>query len=168
MEGSGRKMEIASTGAAMTTSPTLAAFLSLIAWSEGADYNTIVTGEDGPATFSDFSDHPFAPQFHRPAVIVRPGLSSTAAGRYQLLYRWWVPYKFQMGLTDYSPASQDTVALQQMKERGAVDMVLAGNIQGAIEACSNIWASFPNNNYGQGGHSMGALLDKYAALSEQV
>jgi muramidase (phage lysozyme) len=51
-----------------------------------------------------------------------------------------------------------------MKERGAVALVEAGNIQGAIEACSNIWASFPGNSYGQGGHSMDTLLAKYESF----
>ena len=150
----------------MTPSPALAAFLSLIGWSEGSSYDTIVTGINGPATFTDFSDHPFAPQFNRPPVIVRrqPLLESTAAGRYQLLYRYWVPYRKQLGLTDYSPASQDAVALQQMKERGAVALIGAGDIQGAITACSNIWASLPGNGYGQGGKTMGELLEQYQKL----
>lgn len=153
----------------MTPSPALAAFLSLISFSEGAQYDTIVTGVDGPATFSDFSDHPFAPQFARAPVIVRrsPLLESTAAGRYQLLYRYWVPYKAQLGLADYSPASQDAVALQQMKERGAVALIATGDIQGAITACSNIWASFPGNDYAQGGKSMGDLLEQYQAFNSQ-
>ena len=151
----------------MTPAPALAAFLSLIGWSEGADYDTIVTGVNGPATFTDFSDHPFAPQFHRMPVVVRrsPLLESTAAGRYQLLYRYWVPYRAKLGLLDYSPASQDSVALQQMKERGAVALIAAGDIQGAITACSNIWASFPGNGYAQGGRTMGELLDKYAEFN---
>lgn len=151
----------------MQISPTLTAFLSLIAWSEGADYDTIVSGVNGPATFTDFSDHPFAPQFNRPPVIVRrsPLLESTAAGRYQLLYRWWAPYKASLRLTDYSPASQDAVAIEQMKERGAIALIGTGDIEGAITACSNIWASFPGNDYAQGGHSMDALLAKFAELN---
>ena len=151
----------------MTPSPALAAFLSLIGWSERSDYNTIVTGVNGPATFTDFSDHPFAPQFNRQPVQwkLNPPEYSTAAGRYQLLYRWWVPYRKQLGLLDYSPASQDAVALQQMKERGAVALIAAGDIQGAITACSNIWASFPGNGYAQGGHTMGELFDKYAEFN---
>lgn len=157
-------------------SPALQSFLDLIAYSEGTatspitqndGYDVIVTGVDGPEVFTDYSDHPFAT---RPAKVVRrvPLLESTAAGRYQLLYRYWLVYKIQLGLADYSPASQDAVALQQIKERGAIDLVLAGNIQGAIEACSNIWASFPGNSYGQaGGRSMGELLDKYQTLNVQ-
>lgn len=145
-------------------------FLALIAVSEGTStnpltgdqrgYNVIVSGPGGPEVFMDYSDHPFA---DRPPKHVRDGLFSTASGRYQLLYRWWVPYKASLGLKDFSPASQDAVAIEQMKERGALVKIEDGDIQGAIEACANIWASFPGNAYGQGGHSMEALLDKYAA-----
>lgn len=154
----------------MTPSPALAKYLNLIAFSEGTStssltqnkgYDVIVTGVDGPEIFTDYSDHPFA---DRPAKVIRtsPLLQSTAAGRYQLLYRYWKVYKVQLGLADYGPVSQDAVALQQMKEKHAIEMVLAGNIEGAIQACSNIWASFPGNSYGQGGHSMDVLLAKYS------
>jgi lysozyme len=100
-------------------------------------------------------------------VTVRraPLLVSTAAGRYQVLARYWNAYKAQLRLPDFSPASQDAVALQQMKERKAVEMVEADNVEGAVAACSNIWASFPGNTYGQGGESMAALLAKYAELA---
>ena len=43
-------------------------------------------------------------------------------------------------------------------------MIEAGDVQGAIEACGNIWASFPGNDYAQGGHSMDDLLAKYQEL----
>jgi lysozyme len=95
---------------------------------------------------------------------VVPVLYSTAAGRYQLLGRYWNIYKIQLNLPDYSPASQDAVALQQIKERKAIDLIEAGQIEEAITACSNIWASFPGNTYGQGGHSLDALVAKYASL----
>jgi muramidase (phage lysozyme) len=153
----------------------LKAFLNLIAFSEGTStstvtqndgYDVIVSGVDGPSIFTDYADHPFA---RGGAVTVRRGpplLISTAAGRYQVLARYWNVYKAQLHLPDFSPASQDAVALQQMKERKAVAMVEAGNVEGAIAACSNIWASFPGNAYGQGGKSMAALLAKCAQLAE--
>ena len=144
-------------------------FLDLIAWSEGTSthpltvnngYDVLVTGVNGPHVFTDYSDHPFA---HSGSVLVRttPALISTAAGRYQLLARYWNVYRSQLHLADYSPDSQDTVALQQMKERNALQPLLMADVAGAIKACSNIWASFPGNNYGQGGHSLSALLAKY-------
>jgi muramidase (phage lysozyme) len=151
----------------------LVRFLDLIAFSEGTStnphtqndgYDVIVGGVDGHHEFSDYSDHPFANG--QPAIVVRnhppaPPLTSTASGRYQLLARFWHPYKNLLGLADFGPVSQDRVALQQIRERHGIEDILAGNIQSAIEKCSNIWASFPGNDFGQGGKSMAALLDHY-------
>jgi len=145
-------------------------FLSLIAFSEGANYNTIVTGIHGPEVFTDYSTHPFANG--RPPQVVRlnPLLESTASGRYQLLERYWVAYKKQLNLPDFSPLSQDKIAIQQIGEHrdanhvGALTHIINGDIQTAIQLCSATWASFPNNSYGQGGKSMGTLLTKWAEL----
>jgi muramidase (phage lysozyme) len=155
--------------------PKLKSFLDLIAWAEGTStnaltqndgYDVIVTGHDGPEIFSSYDDHPFASG--RPPKVVRthPYLASTASGRYQLLLRWWEPYKAQLQLSDFSPASQDAVAIQQITERRAMPMIQAGDIHGAIAACSNIWASLPGNDYDQpGGQTMAALLTRYGQLS---
>ena len=77
----------------------------------------------------------------------KPKLKSTGAGRYQLLSRWWDAYRKQLGLKDFSPKSQDAVALQQIKERGALPMIDRGDIRQAIDRCSNIWASLPGAGY---------------------
>ena len=45
--------------------------------------------------------------------------------------------------------SQDAVALQQIKERGALPMIDRGDIRQAIDRCSNIWASLPGAGYGR-------------------
>ena len=79
-------------------------------------YDVIVGGE----LFTDYSDHP------RKLVTLNPKLKSTGAGRYQLLSRWWDAYRKQLGLKDFSPKSQDAVALQQIKERGALHMIDRG------------------------------------------
>ena len=42
----------------------------------------------------------------------------------------------------------DAVALQQIKERGALPMIDRGDIRQAIDRCSNIWASLPGAGYG--------------------
>src|SRR5215469_3136234 len=149
----------------------LVKFLDLIAFSEGTStsphtqndgYDVIVSGIDGHHEFNDYSNHPFAGG--RPAIVVRngpPQLTSTASGRYQLLARFYVVYKNQLHLPDFGPVSQDKIALQQIHERQASQDILAGNIQSAITKCSNIWASFPGNDFGQGGKSMQALVDHY-------
>lgn len=146
--------------------PKLKAFLNLIAWSEGTStspltrndgYDVIVTGINGPAVFTEYGDHPFA---NGGSVVVRenPRLVSTAAGRYQLLARYWNIYRVQLEIPAFTPIAQDGVALQQMKERGVTDI---DDVGAAIHACANIWASLPGNNYGQGGHSIDTLISKY-------
>lgn len=143
----------------------LKAFLDMLAWSEGTStsrytrndgYDVVVGGIDSPNTFSSYLDHP--------SVLVtvnKAGLKSTAAGRYQLLQRYWKVYKEQLALRDFSPASQDAVAVQQIKERRALPDIEAGRIEQAIMKCSNIWASLPGNGYGQRQHDMAILIDQY-------
>ena len=94
------------------------AFLDMLAWSEGTDngrqktrnhgYDVIVGGE----LFTDYSDHPRKP------VTLNPKPKS-GAGRYQLLSCWWMLNASSLAWKDFSPKSQDAVALQQIKERGA-------------------------------------------------
>ena len=64
---------------------------------------------------------------NRKLVTLNPKLKSTGAGRYQLLSCWWDAYRKQLGLKDFSPKSQDAVALQQIKERGALPMIDRGD-----------------------------------------
>ena len=67
-------------------------------------YDVIVGGE----LFTDYSDHP------RKLVTLNPKLKSTGAGRYQLLSLLVGCLPQQLGLKDFSPKSQDAVALQQI------------------------------------------------------
>ena len=50
----------------------------------------------------------------------------------------------------------DAVALQQIKERGALPMIDRGDIRQAIDRCSNIWASLPGAGYGRLEHKVTA------------
>jgi muramidase (phage lysozyme) len=143
-------------------------FLDLIGFSEGTvtdpvtkddGYDVIVTGVDGFHRFNDYRDHP-----NLLVVVNTSGLASTAAGRYQLLHRYWVVYKQQLKLPDFSPVSQDKVALQQIKEQGALASIDVGNIAKAILKCSNIWASFPGNGYGQHQNQVAVLVKKFQEL----
>ncbi|HAL1716871.1 TPA: glycoside hydrolase family 104 protein [Escherichia coli] len=140
----------------INTHQNIAAFLDMLAVSEGTanhpltknrGYDVIVTGLDGkPEIFTDYSDHPFA--HGRPAkVFNRRGEKSTASGRYQ-----------QLALPDFSPLSQDRLAIQLIRERGALDDVRAGRIERAISRCRNIWASLPGAGYGQREHSLEKLV----------
>ena len=91
----------------------------MLAWFEGTDngrqktrnhgYDVIVGGE----LFTDYSDH-----LGQTYVTLNPKLKSTGAGRYQLLLLL-VGCLLQAAWPERLLQSQDAVALQQIKERGA-------------------------------------------------
>ena len=147
-------------------SKNLNAFLDMIAVSEGTStihgsddgYNVIVGG----TLFSDYKDHP------RKLITLRPGLKSTAAGRYQVLKRYFDTYKKQLNLSDFSPESQDKITIQQIKECKALGTIESGHIAQAIDLCSNIWASFPGAGYNQNEHTMEYLLGVYKAAGGKI
>lgn len=151
------------------------AFLDMIKTSEigaaliaitDAGYNVLVGATpSNPLTFPSYADHP---------NIFNAALDSTAAGAYQLLHRWWADtvradgsinhgYKTMLNLPDFSKLSQDKVALQQIKERGALADIDAGNFANAVAACSGTWASLPGNDYGQHTNALAALQAAYVA-----
>ncbi len=137
--------------------PNRKAFLDMLGWAEatstiaGSDngYNVVVGG----TLFHSYADHP-----RQRVWIARIHDFSTAAGRYQLLARYFDAYRAQLQLPDFSPASQDAIALQQIRERQALPDVETGHIERAIARCSSIWASLPGNAYGQQQRPISALL----------
>lgn len=144
--------------------PAVGKFLDLIRYSEGTSivrssddgYNVLFGGE----LFHSYTDHP------RKLITLpingRP-VASTAAGGYQLLSRYWDAYRKSLNLTGgFTPENQDRVTIQQIRERRALDDIKAGRIAEAIAKCSNIWASFPGNNYGQNPHKLEKLLQWWA------
>ena len=131
----------------------MCAFLDMIAHSEGTagkgddGYNVIVGGE----LFNTYADHP------RILVHLRKDLASTAAGRYQLLKRYYDVYKKALNLPDFSPISQDLIAIQQIKECGAVGEIKTGHFNLSVNLCKHIWASLPGAGYGQHENGLEAL-----------
>lgn len=130
--------------------PNLAAFLDMIAWAEGTDngrqrtmdrgYDVVVGGDN----FTGYADHPRI-LVSLPALKIK----STAAGRYQLLSRYWDAYRNSLGLPDFGPLSQDKVAIQQIRERKAIQQIERGDFEGAVRSVKNIWASMPGAGYSQ-------------------
>lgn len=148
--------------------PNEKAFLDCIAWSEGT--SAIPNSDDGylvlvgstakkPLLFAGYADHP---------NIYNKAANSTAAGRYQLLHRWWAPYKKMLNLPDFTPASQDAVALQQIKESHALEPINAGNLSIAVARCAHIWASLPGAGYGQHENKYSDLRLAYIAAGGKV
>lgn len=147
----------------------LDAFLTMISVSEGTydigdrGYNCIVgSTPEHPHLFTSYADHP------RVKVMLRPGLISTAAGRYQILERYFDAYKAQLGLPDFGPGSQDAIAIQMIREQHAADDVLAGRFDEAVQKCANIWASLPGNAYGQPENDLAQLREAFTAAGGEL
>ncbi len=87
-------------------------------------------------TFSDTSKHP--------NVLGHGwGKSSTAAGAYQILYKTWKEAVEKGIVRDFTPASQDAIAIWKLKTRHALVYVQAGNVEKAIPLLRNEWTSMP-------------------------
>lgn len=142
--------------------PNLVAFLDMVAHSEGTDngrqrtndrgYDVVVGG----AVFTGYADHP-----RKLVALNKLGIKSTAAGRYQLLSRYFDAYRKQLGLADFSPLAQDKIAIQQIRERRALPAIEAGDFVKAVSLVRNIWASLPGAGYGQHEHKLIDLAAVY-------
>lgn len=142
------------------------AFLDTIAYSEGTDNGRQPTSNHGfdvivgGSLFTDYSDHP-----RRLVDLPKLGIKSTAAGRYQILARFYDAYKVLLKLPDFSPASQDKIAIQLIKECKALADIEAGRIEDALTKCRSRWASLPGAGYGQNEHKMETLMAKFKLFS---
>ncbi|QBH02015.1 glycoside hydrolase family 24 protein [Xanthomonas oryzae] len=143
----------------------LVAFLDMVAWAEGTDKPSQPTkdhGHDvlvGGGLFDGYADHPYVPALR---------VFSTAAGRYQLLRRYYDAYRKTLRLSDFSPLSQDLIALQQIRERRALGLIQAGRIQEAIAKLSSIWASLPGAGYKQHVQKLDDVIAAYLRAGGQV
>jgi YD repeat-containing protein len=131
--------------------------LDVIATAEGnTGYDQIVRGTitDSPLNpnlvgqssrdfrITDFSQHP------QISVRARAGLQpSTAAGRYQITYGTW--QDFGVGLPDFSPASQDLVAIRIMMSMRMTEPLLNGNFRQAADLAKRRWESFQERPHGR-------------------
>jgi lysozyme len=123
--------------------------LMLITFTEGTDlhgkpYNTLFTHK----TFEGYQKHP--------NIVVQSGkLRSTAAGRYQILYKTYL----DLGGGLFTPEAQDTLCTKLLKRRKAYDDALTGNWRDAIQKCNKEWASLPGSPYGQPTHKLEDCLN---------
>lgn len=117
--------------------PNVKAFIGAISQAEGGDYDLKYGGVKGkkkdPWKFSDFSTHP---------GVGADGVT-TAAGMYQINKKTWKEMGDKMGLADFSPGTQDLLAVEILRTIGVVDKIKDGDIASALSAASNRWAALP-------------------------
>src|SRR5687767_583712 len=118
--------------------PQVRAALDTIAWAEGGrSYNTLYGG----GTFS-------GPQ-HPNRAVTAGGYTSTAAGRYQFLYRTWNEIRNRLGLADFGPRNQDIAAVDLIAQRGQLPRLLGGDFEGMMKGLGCAWAALPYATCGQ-------------------
>ncbi|MDO1871306.1 lysozyme, partial [Escherichia coli] len=76
-------------------------------------------------------------------VLGGRGENSPASGRIMPVCPFWPHTRLLLALPDFSPWSQDRLAIQLNRERGALDDIRAGRIERAISRWRNIWAALP-------------------------
>jgi muramidase (phage lysozyme) len=135
------------------------AFLDTIATAEGTatpdGYRTQYTG----TKFASFQDHPREMRCGR-----RYGkkLCSDAAGRYQFLSTTWDRFAKKFGIHDFSPENQDLVAVELIREKGALEDIEAGRLEPAVKKLAYIWPSFRRF-----GGSVESSMPKLEAMYQQ-
>ncbi|MFH7029377.1 MAG: lysozyme [Heteroscytonema crispum UTEX LB 1556] len=128
-------------------SPKMQAFLATIRWAETGNsgtesYRKLVFN----GTFNNFSTHPLQKQC---APINGKQVCSTAAGAYQMLDKSWYDLQSKLKLSDFSPVSQDRMAVEYIRRSGAIADIESGNFDKAACKVGRVWASFPCNSYNQ-------------------
>lgn len=143
---------------ALRTNPQVQQFLGLLKQSEG----TAGKGDNGynvgfgGGLFTSYSDHPRVSREFTQTDGKRN--STTAAGAYQFLKNTWDDVSKVVGAKDFSPENQDKAAIELIRRGGALDNVLTGDFQGAVNKLGSTWASLPSSPYAQPKRTMNELL----------
>jgi RHS repeat-associated protein len=103
-------------------------FLDVTAQAEGGAYDV----QFGGGKFTDFSKHPG-----------KGAQASTAAGRYQIVEDTWLGLSKVLGVSDFSPGTQDLMAAKLLQQSGAAKCLLKDDLDGALYAASRTWAALP-------------------------
>lgn len=126
----------------------------------------------GGSRFFDMSDHPVLTGEKKGIPLsdkvcaasgLGPGCVSTAAGAYQIIKPTWKRIReIAPRLPDFSPASQDEAARRLLDECGALPLIEMGDIAGAVEKASKLWASLPGSKAQQNPKKFAYVADRFA------
>jgi len=120
----------------------------------------------GGGHFTDDSAHP---NVRVPFFNPRTGKQdySTAAGAYQINKPTYDTYAPRLGVTDFSPATQDQLAYVILNDIGADVAVANGDVAQAFQLASKKWASMPGSTAGQNPQALQVALNAYQQYLDQ-
>lgn len=148
--------------------PEVRSLLNTIRYAEGTP------GESGYRTMFGGSKFDVSKGWRHPDKVIKSGgYSSAAAGGYQYLPGTWQGAAKALGLSDFSPKSQDLGALYLIDRRGGLDPFLKGEKFGTvINKLAPEWASLPTSGggsyYGQPSKPLGDLYKYYEQQKQQL
>ena len=154
--------ELRAQAEAMLKDQNFSDFRDLIAASEGGTYNRLFgfDNQGRPRYFSDFSKFPDSPAKYQKADGTIG--ESNDAGRYQININTYNRLAKSLGITDFSPRSQDIIANALILENSKASKALqAGDIGAAVSALNKVWVSLPGGPNGVGHRSMQFIQDAY-------
>lgn len=121
--------------------PRVQRFLDYINLYEGSPAENQTVGYH---RFDDMSKHP-----NRRVKFNKRGDKSTAAGAYQIINRTWQDQAKKQGLEDFSLENQKRAAVGILKETGALDALMKGDVEKAKQRAARAWASIPGSTIGE-------------------
>lgn len=161
----------------MSNEQRLNAFLFMIRSSEHAYPRDVLNNACynifyGGSYFENMIDHPVITGekvgVPLPAAMCRASgyasgkCASTAAGAYQIIKPTWNSIRaIAPRLPDFLPASQDEAARRLLAQCGALPLIYAGDIAGAIQKASKLWASLPGSTAQQNPKSLSFALARF-------
>jgi muramidase (phage lysozyme) len=106
--------------------------------------------------FKSLATHPNNLQTHN-------GISSTAAGIGQWLFKTYTALCKKYGITDFTNESQMLLFAATFDDCGCLNDIAEGNMfrVDVIGKLNNIWASLPDSPFGQPTHSMVSVKEYY-------
>lgn len=152
-------------------SPNEQAILAVIRHSEGTDRgidpyrvcygftHSIGSFQDHPAVTGEWLGVSIADLGPKYAHSI-----STAAGAYQINKPTWLELKAILKLPQppyFTAVCQDAAALCLIREKGALELVNAGQLEMAIAKLADTWASLPGSSSGQPQKTLAALTEAF-------
>jgi muramidase (phage lysozyme) len=137
------------------------AFLSMLRKSEGTSASNGYNILFGGGVFEGFATHPR--KFFNYTDKSGKEIRTSAAGAYQITATTFdaLNKKYPGKWSDFSPDTQDSMALTLIKERGAMQDIDAGRLDAAIAKCRQIWASLPGTGANQPERSIAYAKDAF-------
>ncbi len=146
---------------ALLDNPNIKAALATIRHTEGTEaadgYNYIFgSSPRNGLRFTGFATHPNNMQRHN-------GISSTAAGAYQILNQTYKDLCEKYGFKTFEPHDQDLMCLALFDRRGLLNAIAKGLMlqDKVMSELSCEWASLPYSKYGQPTHSIADVRKVY-------